>query len=371
MTAFDFAAKLRECESLDNLSPESLARFWNLPAQHFLWASEYSPIQFFRLGDNSETAILLRGAQFFPKNASSKANRIIRSHPAIFPTSDHTQARYQILLEYTLANILGDELGEAVVEPKIPGQTIRVYAHNGDLYCATDVSFDGGNPLVGAGIENSRALGIDYGHQAARIISERYPKVDNLARLGYVAVFVLTLPETSEGYSVDRADMILVDVIDPDHQFVDRNEKERIADDFNLNVVELISRLSFTKTDFKASTFVRECRGLSRQAHQNNIPGYIIKATQDDSFDQLFVKVESASERDRSREVSPSDLAAVVDEISGQYGDEIWESSPHNGEELILDFLGTHHPSVVVQVHQFISSWTSAKAKVGKRMGYD
>jgi len=361
MSPFEFASKLRECEKIDKMTPESLAEFWSLPVAHFLWASMSSPIQFFTLGSNSETAIFLRGAQFFPSLTPGESHRIIRSHPCIFPTSDHTQSRYQILLEQTITDCLTNS-DDGFIEPKIPGQTIRVFSHNGDLYCATDISFDGGNPLVGAGIENSRSLGIDYGHQAARLVSESYPKVERLAKLGYVVVFVLSLPETSDGYNVERADLILVDVIDPDHQFVDRNEKERIADDFSLNCVELSGRITLGENVSDPSAFVRHCRGFSRQAHQESLPGYIVKIRQDDSSDQAFVKVESASERDRSRDFSMSDLTAVVDEITGQYGDTVWTNTIQ-AEELMLEFLGTHHPSAVRQVHGYIDAW--AKAKMG------
>ena len=364
MNPFDFAVRLRECEKLEQFTSSSLAAFWNLSTAHFLSATDDSPIQFFGLGDESDLARHLRGAQFFTKTGPKSKPRIIRGHPRILPTSDQTESRSAILTEKLLFDSLASGYGDAIVEPKLVGQTIRVYSQGGDLFCATDVSFDGGNPLVGAGIENSRALGIDYGHQAARLVTERYGKIDRLARLGYVGVFVLTLPETASGQTVDGADLVLVDVIDPDHQFVERNEKERVAEDYGLTVVPLTTRLSVPETADSPLSFVRACRGLARQAHQEALPGYIVKIRADDSSDQAFVRVESMTERDRPREFSSSDLTAVVDEITGQYGDTIW-SDPLTSEAMMLDFLGSHHASAVRQVHAYIDAWQAAKKSVG------
>lgn len=363
MSPFEFSARLRACERMAAMTPETLAQFWNVPARHFFWSSQSAPIQFFALGDASDAALLLRGALFFPA-ASGQTNHVVRSHPRVLPTSDHTQSRYQVLLEQQIADALGGE-GSAVVEPKIHGETIRVFARAGELYCATDAAFDGGNPLVGAGIENSRALGVDYGHQAARVLTERYAKVERLTRLRYVAVFVLALPETSPGQEIDAADLILVDVIDPDQQFVERTEKERIAEDYGLSVVPLTARLTLRGGPSDTPlAFVRQCRALARQAQQESLPGVIVKVHADDASDQAFVKVETLAEHDRSREFASSDLAAVVDEITGQYGDTIW-ADPRAAEEMMLDYLGTHHPSAVRQVHRYIASWQTAKTNAG------
>ena len=134
-----------------------------------------------------------------------------------------------------------------IVEKKEDGVNIRLYRH-GDkrdapyLFATRDV-FDGGNPLVSAGIENVRGLGIDYGSQARKLIDKLYPQAYKLADLGYVPCFEMTLPEIETVILADRPDMILIDVIDPDFQFVDRLEKERIAEDYRLNLVELQGRL--------------------------------------------------------------------------------------------------------------------------------
>jgi hypothetical protein len=96
------------------------------------------------------------------------------------------------------------------------------------------------------------------------------------------------------------------------------------------------------------------------------LAGYIVKVREDDASDHVFVKVETVTERDRSHEFASADLSAVVDEITGQYGDTIW-ADPRAAEEMMLDYLGTHHPSALRQVHRYISSWQSAKVSAGLR----
>jgi len=335
-----------------------LSQFFGVPAKHFHQTEPDGPIQFHPAGDPSPAAQLLRGAIFWPGDSDQL---IVRGHPRIFPTSDYTNERLQVLSEPLLASSAA-EGSELTVESKPHGVTVRVYTHDRELYAATDVAHDGGNPLVGAGIDNSRALGIDYGSQAARIVAARYPKVERLAMLGYVAVFVLQLPELAPDQSVDRSDLVLVDVIDPDCVFVDRLEKERIAEDYSLTVVDLVSRIALSTAD--PAALVRRLRALEHQPVQPGSSGVVVKGRIDDSADQLFCKVEPASERDRARELSGSDLAAVTEEMTGQFGEGVWTDELFS-EELMLEYIATHHRSARWRVSQYLTAWRNARRAAG------
>jgi hypothetical protein len=359
MNTADFAERLREClRELHPFTPDALSKFFGIPSRHFHQSEPDGPILFHPAGDLSEHSILLRGAIFWN---GPGGQQIVRGHPLIFPTSDYCSERHQVLLEPILARAAAND-GEIIAEPKLFGETIRVYNHGGDLYCATDVTHDGGNPLVGAGIENARTLGIDYGSQAARILSEKYPRVERLAKLGYVAVFVLQLPEMAPDHSVDRADMILVDVVDPDMLFVDRLEKERIAEDFALTVVGPASQITVNSAD--PSALLRRLRALEHQLNQPASAGFIVKGRLDESSDQLFCKVEPSSERDRSRQVSGADLTTITEEIAGQFGDNIWLDD-RVAEELMLEYLSTHHRTARWRVNEYLTSWKSARQLAG------
>jgi hypothetical protein len=353
---FDFPDRLRRCAAdIAVFSSESLSEFFKIPIRHFAQTGQGTPIVFHPAGDSSAESHLLRGTIFWADN-----RQIVRGHPRISSTSDYTQDRFQVLQEPIMAEAA--TRGEVTAEPKLYGATIRVYRHGGDLYCASDVSHDGGNPLVGAGIDNSGGLGIDYGGQAARLLSQRYPRVERLARLGYTSVFVLQLPDLAPDLTVDFADMVLVDVIDPDHSFVDRLERERIAEDYGLRLVDLSARLTVTSPDSMA--LLRRCRAFEHQASTLGSAGMIVKATIDEIGDQLFFKVEPSSERDRTRTVSPGDLAAVTDEIHNQFGDLAWDDL-YFVEELILEYLGTHHRTARWRVQEYLASWQAARRAAG------
>ncbi len=363
MDAFSTAAWLRACSQTVKLfTPHSLSEFFGIEPRHFHQPQPGGAIVFNGADNSSGEAYLLHGAFFWPGTAggANSEQQIVRGLPRILPTSDFTTDPFAAALEPSLATAAFS--GEAVAEPKLYGSTIRVYSHNGDLYCASDVAHDGGNPLVGAGIDNSRALGIDYGGQAAGILTRRYPKVDRLARLGYVAVFILQLPEFAPDESVDSADMVLVDVIDPDYCFVDRLEKERIAEDYSLTLVDLAARLSIAADT--PLPFLKRCRALEHQAAQSGMPGYIVKAHLDDRT-ELFCKVETSSERERDREITSSDLTAVTEEITSQFGNAIWTDRPRFAEGLILEYLGTRHRSALWSVQAYLAAWQKARQIAG------
>ena len=125
---------------------------------------------------------MLKGTVFL-----SDTRQIVRGYPRILPVSDYTTERFAATQERTLFKTLRD--GEVVVEKKEDGVNIRLYKR-GDkgsnyLFATRDV-YDGSNPLVSAGIENVRGLGIDYGTSAKKLIDRLYPQAYKLADLGYV-----------------------------------------------------------------------------------------------------------------------------------------------------------------------------------------
>ncbi len=357
----DIASLLRRCASdVVQFKPSTLADFFGISAKHFHQASETDPIIFIQADRLDEIAFALRGTIFWPDT-----KQVFRGYPRSLPTSDYTGNRLALVsdLQFARAAFGG---AECIAEPKLYGATIRVYIHAGDLYCATNVAHDGGNPLVGAGIDNSRSLGIDYGSQAARILLTRYGNVERLAKLGYVAVFVLQLPEFAPNATIDHADMILVDAVDPDHVFVNRLEKERIGEDYGLKVIDLAARITTTSTEPLA--FLRRCRALEHQAQAtpvNGAGGLIVKGRIDENADQIMCTVEPSAERDRAREITASDIAAVTDEIVSQFGDNVWEDAQFS-EGLMLEYLGSQHRSVRWRVYDYLESWRAARKLIGQ-----
>ena len=193
-------------------------------------------ITYHQSGSHAPISYVLKGTIFF-----ADTRQIVRGYPRILPASDYTTDRFAATQERNLFRALRD--GEVIVEKKEDGVNIRLYKHDKAYGFATRDVYDGSNPLVSAGIENVRGLGIDYGTQARKLMDKRYPHAYKLADLGYVPCFEMLLPEVETVIPADQPDMVLIDVIDPDFQFVDRLEKERIAEDYRLNLVELQGRL--------------------------------------------------------------------------------------------------------------------------------
>ena len=227
----DIAEKLRECaRSVSPFTRETLAAFFGVGIGSF---SQNGPaITYHQSGSHAPISYVLKGTIFW-----TDTRQIVRGYPRILPASDYTTDRFAATQERFLFRALRD--GEVIVEKKEDGVNLRLYKR-GDkgaekyLLATRDV-YDGGNPLVSAGIENVRGLGIDYGSQARKLLDKLYPNAYKLADLGYVPCFEMTLPEIETVIPADGPDMILIDVIDPDFQFVDRLEKERIAEDYRLN----------------------------------------------------------------------------------------------------------------------------------------
>lgn len=256
----EIAQKLRECaQTVPEFTIDALARFFGVTPRSF--SQDGRALTFHQSDSQQAVAYALKGTIFF-----SDTRQIVRGYPRILPTSDYTPERFAASQERQLFRALRD--GEVIVEKKEDGVNIRLYVHEGTAFYATRDVFDGGNPLVAAGIENVRALGIDYGAQARTLIEKTYPRALALAELGYTPCFEMLLPEVETVIPAHQPDMVLIDVMDPDFVFVDRLEKERIAEDYGLRVVELQGRLTGGS---EAGDVYKRLRGLEHLASRDGI----------------------------------------------------------------------------------------------------
>ena len=345
----EIAEKLRDCrKNVPAWTREALAAFFGVSVGAF---SQDGPvITYHQSGSHAAVSYVLKGTVFL-----SDTRQIVRGYPRILPVSDYTTERFAATQERTLFKTLRD--GEVVVEKKEDGVNIRLYKR-GDkgsnyLFATRDV-YDGSNPLVSAGIENVRGLGIDYGTSAKKLIDRLYPQAYKLADLGYILCFEMTLPEIETVIPADQPDMILIDVIDPDYVFVDRLEKERIAEDYRLKLVALHGRLTGGS---EAGDIYKRLRSLEHLATRDGIEGYVVKG-RFESSDQLFLKVKPAVVRDAHRLFSLPDLQAVWAAVTEDFGADAL-ADPELAEEAMLDYLGSHGRSTRWQVLDFLGEQAS------------
>lgn len=338
----EIAQKLRECaQAVPEFTIESLSRFFGVPTRSF---SQEGPVLTFHQSENqAAVAYVLKGTIFF-----TDSRQIVRGYPRILPTSDYTPERFAATQERLLFRALRD--GEVTVEKKEDGVNIRLYMRNAQPLFATRDVYDGGNPLVAAGIENVRALGIDYGAQAKQLVDKMYPKAYALAELGYTPCFEMLLPEIETVIPADQPDMVLIDVMDPDFTFVDRLEKERIAEDYRLRVVELHGRLTGGS---EAGDVYKRLRGLEHLATRDGIEGYVTKGRFENS-DQVFVKVKPAVVREAHQVFTPSDLKAVYEAVQEDFPAE-YLADAEFAEAAMLDYLGAHGRNARWQVQDFLA----------------
>ena len=347
----DIAEKLRECRRLPEWTRETLAKFFSVEVGAF--SQDGPAITYHQAGSHAAVSYVLKGTIFF-----TDTRTLVRGYPRILPVSDYTTERFAATQERTLFKTLRD--GEVVVEKKEDGVNIRLYQHgdkkNSPFGFATRDVYDGSNPLVSAGIENVRGLGIDYGSSARKLIDKLYPQAYKLAALGFVLCFEMTLPEIDTVIPADQPDMILIDVIDPDYVFVDRLEKERIAEDYRLKLVELHGRLSGGS---EAGDIYKRLRSLEHLATRDGIEGFVVKGRFEDS-DQLFLKVKPAVVRDAHRLFALADLQAVWAALTEDFGPEALADAEF-AEEAMLDYLGSHGRNPRWQVQDFLAEMKSEK----------
>jgi hypothetical protein len=338
----EIAEKLRACaRSLPAFAVDSLAEFFGVGKGSFSAAGP--ALTYHQAGSHAPISYVLKGTVFF-----ADTRQIVRGYPRIMMASDYTTDRFAATQERVLFRALRD--GEVITERKEDGVNIRLYKRDRDYLFATRDVHDGGNPLVAAGIENIRGLGIDYATQARSLIDKLYPRAYRLADLGYVPVFEMLLPELDMTVPADCADMVLIDVIDPDFVFVDRLEKERIAEDYGLRLVALQGRLVGGS---ESGDVYKRLRALEHLAARDGFEGYVVKGRFEHS-DQLFLKVKPAAIRDAHRVFSPADLKAVYEAVREDFGPE-YLADAEFAEEAMLDYLGSDGRHVRWQVQDFLA----------------
>lgn len=341
----EIAEKLRECAlSVSPFTRDALAQFFGVGIGSF--SQDGAAITYHQSGSHAPISYVLKGTIFF-----ANTHKIVRGYPRILPASDYTTDRFAATQERNLFRALRD--GEVIVEKKEDGVNIRLYKHNKAYGFATRDVYDGSNPLVSAGIENVRGLGIDYGTQARRLMDKRYPLAYKLADLGYVPCFEMLLPEVETVIPADQPDMILIDVIGPDFQFVDRLEKERIAEDYRLKLVELQGRLVGGS---EAGDVYKRLRSFEHLATRGGIEGFVVKGHFEQS-DQVFLKVKPAGVRDAHRIFSLADLKAVWEAVSEDFTPADLADLDFS-EEAMLDYLGSHGRNPRWQVQDFLNDMT-------------
>jgi hypothetical protein len=338
----EIAEKLRACAATNGpaFTRDALGQFFGVRSYSF--SEDGAALTYHQSGSHAAISYVLKGTIFF-----CDTRQIVRGYPRILPASDYTTDRFGATQERILFRALRD--GEVTVEKKEDGVNIRLYKHGDDYFFATRDVHDGTNPLVAAGIENVRALGVDYGAQARRLLDRLYPKAYRLADLGYVPCFEMTLPEIETVIPADQADLVLIDVIDPDYVFVDRLEKERIAEDYRLNVVQLQGRLVGGS---EVGDIYKRLRALEFIAAREGIEGYVAKGRFDGS-DQSFLKVKPAAVREAHRIFSGGDLHAVWDAVQEDFSAE-YLADREFAEEAMLDYLGSHGRHARWQVQDFL-----------------
>ncbi len=339
------AVKLRNlAASVPVFTPESLAAYFGVPPVLFTQATPSAPIVFHQAGAALAVSYALRGTIFFPITRTA-----VRGLSRVLATSDYATEAAAAHNDRSLIEALTD--GEGVIETKEPGIAVRLYYHKGKYHFASNNTHDGSEGLVGAGIDNARALGIDIASQARNICDRSYAKAYRLAKLGYVPVFALLLPERETYVAADHPDLVLIDVIDPDHEFVDRLEKERIAEDYALNIVRAHGRIGGVTSP---GSYFSRIRALEMQATQNDLPGFVVKA-RGTSVGHLSVKAEPAECRAWSYTFDETDVKAAFDAVTIDFSDTVLTDTLL--EELMLEYLGNRRRAVRWQV----ASWIAAR----------
>jgi hypothetical protein len=324
-------------------TPDNLARYFSLPSIYFVQHGDRDgPIVFHQAGAAVSRAIEMSGAIFWPKS-----RQIVRGLPRILPSSDHTREAAAAHYDRAFIDCLKNH--EAVIETKEPGQAVRLYCQNGSYYFATRATHDGREPLTGAGIDNAKTLGVTLASQARRICDADCPGAYKLASLGYTLIFALLLPERESFIPADRPALVFIDAVDPDFEFVDRLEKERIAEDYALPIVASHGRIASISAD---SAYFGRLRALELTAAQNGDSGYVVKIKRQDDGAYFAVRAEPPGSYSWRQAFSESDMQGVYDTILEDFKAPIQPAEFL--EELMLEYLGSSRRSTRWQVADWI-----------------
>jgi len=183
-----------------------------------------------------------------------------------------------------------------------------------------------------------------------KICRRDYASALKLASIGYTVVFSLLIPERDDYAPADRPGLIFTDAIDPDYEFVDRLEKERIAEDYGLAVCPLEGRLINIESP---ATYFGRLRALEIGAAQSGGAGFVVKA-KNEFGERLAVKAEPDGSRGWNQQFSETELNEALETIKEEFPKK--NQPPEFLEELMLEYLGSTRRSVRWQVSRWLGS---------------
>ncbi|MBN1352433.1 hypothetical protein JXJ21_23750 [candidate division KSB1 bacterium] len=272
----DFYEIFQGVNRVEPWSIDSLATYFNMPAKCF---AEVAPGVILVIQKWAEQPIgyLMRGSIFFVNERIA-----VRGMPKIMYGRVYQEGTpAAVVAEQELLSCLKHD--SIIFEEKLDGVNIRMYCVREKTYFATRMKYDG----------YSEKGDFIFGNMARDIVKKKYPGAYELAASGDVPIFEMLSPRFD--YLTIKAkqdDLFLIDVL-RQNKFLQREEKEELAQQYHLKVPRIISKIN---RDLSSKQFLKEVKRLEHYAHQLGIEGVVAKAFAGES-DQVFLKVKTQDVR--------------------------------------------------------------------------
>lgn len=271
--------RIQEAENLPRFTPHILSNHFRIPSNCFIEMDDNPNVilAYKRHKDRSAEGFLLKGTFFFKND-----KRIVRGYPKILYGRTHQESiPFARQAETELLSCL--KTNPIKFEEKVDGINIRVYKRNSKYYFATRKRYDG-SPRIG---------NIQWGKIAKRILDSKYPKAYDLVKAGFMPVFEITSPLFDHlVIKSETEDAFLVDVVDENHMFVDREVREEMADFGGFKLPRIIKTVEGPISD---KAFRKLYKSLEYYAESLGIEGMVSKSrrTYEDGAkgDQVFLKI--------------------------------------------------------------------------------
>ncbi|HLE07000.1 MAG TPA: RNA ligase family protein [archaeon] len=203
---------------------------------------------------SSETDALLKGTIF-----CLESKKIIRGYPKIFYGTIYQDA--VDVAKKAEKELL--ECSELLVEKKEDGTNIRVW-----LDVNNKIMFSSRNEIISTD---------------AKVMSRLFPESAKPLLEKYILVFELVMPKRGMIH-YEKEDIILIDIIDTKTQkFIKRAEKEVMARNAGLNIVQTLLNERISSANFMESVLK-----LESLAQKYLFEGFVVKGFLDD---QIFLKI--------------------------------------------------------------------------------
>lgn len=268
----DFPQKFRAIHRLDEWTIESLSDCFQVPEKNF---AEVAPGIIMVISKYSEKLIgyLLRGSLFFPEQRYA-----LRGMPKImYGQIYQATTPAAVTAERELLSCLKNE--KILFEEKLDGVNIRMYRVQSKYYFATRMRYDG----------LSEKSEFPFGEMARNMIEKKYPGAFKMVDAGYVPIFEMLSPKFEYlSLKAKEDDMVMIDLL-KDNQFLRRERKEELANEYGLKIPKIISTIERSMTP---KQFLKEIKSLEYYSHQLGLEGVVAKAFSGDS-DQAFLKVKT------------------------------------------------------------------------------